>query len=88
MDRSSLLFCGVSLAVTVLIAVLFFPMATLTWDELEASRQAAPAEEMESLELGDFGSVSVLELVDYYMENPPVETSGDAPARTVRFQGC
>lgn len=88
MDRSSLLFCAVSLAATVLIAVLFFPMATLTWDELEASRQAKPAEDMGSIELGDFGSVTVLELVDYYIQNPPVANSDDAPARKARFQGC
>ena len=88
MDRSSLLFCAVSLVATVLVAVLFFPMASLTRDELAASRQATPAEEMGSIELGDFGSVTVLELVDYYMQNPPVAASGDAPARKVRFQGC
>jgi len=88
MDRTSLLFCAVSLAVSILIAILFFPMATLTRGELETSRQAAPAEVMADLELGDFGSVSVLELVEYYLENPPVETSGDAPPRKVRFQGC
>ena len=88
MDRSSLLFCSVSLAVSILVAVLFFPVATLTWGELEASRQATPAEEMTDLELGDFGNVSVQELVDYYIENPPVATIGDAPSRTVRFQGC
>jgi len=88
MDRSSILFCSVSLAVSILIAVLFFPMATLSWGELETSRQATPAEEMPDLELGEFGNVSVLELVDYYIENPPVATSGDAPTRKVRFQGC
>lgn len=59
MNRSSLLFCAASLAASILIAVLFFPMATLTWDELETSRQAQPAEEMGSIELGDFGSVTM-----------------------------
>ncbi len=88
MDRLSLLFCVTSLAASILIAVFFFPMATLTWAELEASRQATPAEEMADLELGDFGNVSVLEMVDYYIENPPVAPSGDAPERKVRFQGC
>ena len=88
MNRSSLLFCAASLAASILIAVLFFPMATLTWDELETSRQAQPAEEMGSIELVDFGSVTVLELVDYYIQNPPAASSGDAPARKVRFQGC
>ena len=88
MDRSSLLFCAASLALSILIAVIFYPMATLSRDELETSRQATPAEEMTDLNLGDFGNVSVLELVDYYIENPPVVTSGVAPARKVRFQGC
>jgi hypothetical protein len=89
MDRASLLFCSLSLAVSVLIAVIFFPFATLSTAELEASRALTPPEEMGELELGDFGAVSVLELVDYYMENPPAPpAAGAAPARAVRFQGC
>ncbi|MCB1851713.1 MAG: hypothetical protein KDI83_13200 [Gammaproteobacteria bacterium] len=88
MDRASLLFCTLSLALSLLISILFFPLATLTQKELEASRLPVPAEEMGDLDLGDFGSVSVPELVDYYLENPPDRSGDEAPVRKVRFQGC
>ena len=89
MDRASLLFCTLSLAVSLLVAVIFFPMASLSPGELEASRALTPAEEMGTLDLGEFGEVSVLEMVDYYIENPPVPSEGAAtPERKVRFQGC
>ncbi|MCB1759621.1 MAG: hypothetical protein KDI68_07535 [Gammaproteobacteria bacterium] len=89
MDRASLLFCALSLAVSLLIAVICLPLASLSTAELQASQALTPAEEMGELDLGDFGSVSVLELVDYYLENPPAPpAAGAAAVRAVRFQGC
>ena len=88
MDRASILFCIISLAVSVLVAVLAFPFATVTRAELDAAQTATPAEQMGELELGEFGRVMVLDLVDYYIENPPAVIEGVVPARQVRFQGC
>lgn len=88
MDRASILFCAASLVVSILIAVVAFPFATVTRAELDASQTATPAEQMGELDLGEFGRVMILDLVDYYIENPPAATAGEVPARQVRFQGC
>jgi hypothetical protein len=43
---------------------------------------------MGTVDLGDFGTVSVLELVSYYMENPPALETPGTRKKKVRFQGC
>ena len=43
---------------------------------------------MGAVDLGDFGTVSVLDLVSYYMENPPAPETPGTKKKKVRFQGC
>lgn len=88
MDRSSLIFCAVSLLLSLLLAAALFPFTTLTEAQLQASGTVAEADQMGDVDLGDFGRVSVQELVDYYVENPPLQATAEAPARPARFQGC
>ena len=88
MDRTSLIFCVVSLAGSLLVALLLFPFATISEEKLRASQTVTAAYEMEAVDLGEFGRVDVQELVDYYIDNPPVKTTTEAPVRAVRFQGC
>ena len=88
MNRTNVIFCAASLVVSLLVAMVAFPVASLTSSQLEASRTVTSAEEMGEIDLGEFGKVMVLELVDYYLENPPVTAAGEAPIRKVRFQGC
>lgn len=89
MNRSSYVFCAVSLLLSLLLAAALFPFTTLTDQQLQASATVTDADQMGELDLGDFGQVSVQEIVDYYVENPPVQAEGEAPpARQVRFQGC
>lgn len=86
MDRASIIFCGASLGGCLLVAALGFQFAALPKAELEASRKAMSAEQFTDVDLGDFGLVSVLELISHYIENPPDEPAGGA--KKVRFQGC
>lgn len=89
MDRASLIFCVLSLAGSLALAAIFYPAAAIDTETLAAWRTPASAEQVPDVDLGDFGTVSVLELVDYYMENPPAApAAGQAPEREVRFQGC
>jgi len=88
MDRKCVVFCIGSLLLSLLVAILAYPLAAIPEARLEAARQVVAAEEMGEMELGDFGAVPVLELVDYYMENPPATVAAGVPARKVRFQGC
>ena len=86
MDKASMIFCGASLGVCLLISALGFQFAALPKVQLEASRKAKSAEQFGDVDLGDFGQVSVLELISHYTENPPEEPEGGA--KKVRFQGC
>ena len=88
MDRASLIFCGASLALTLVLCIDFIPAASISDERLQSSRVATPAYEMGEVDLGDFGQVPVQDLVDYYIENPPAEASGGEVAAKERFQGC
>lgn len=89
MDRASFIFCALALVGTLAVAAALYPLATISPETLEAWRTPASAEEIPDVALNDFGTVSVLELVDFYMENPPAPpVAGTAPEREVRFQGC
>ena len=87
MNRASLIFCAASVAGSLLVAMALFPLASLPEQRLDAWHQAMPAYEMGDVDLGEFGVVSVQELVDYYVDNPPAPVTGAAPSKP-RFQGC
>lgn len=86
MDKSSAIFCTLSLLVSLGIAVLAYPAAAVSPEKLALLKTPVSAEEMGDLDLGDFGTVSVLELVGYYVENPPAPVTGGGHKK--RFQGC
>lgn len=89
MDRFlSLVFCVAALAVCLGGAWLAFPYAALSQEEIAAVRDGREAYEFEDVDLGDFGVVPVLDLVDYYLSNPPVDSTATAADAPVRFQGC
>ena len=92
MNRESLVFCVLALAAALAVCALGFRWAALPTAELEATRRPAQAETLPDVDLGGgFGKVSVIELVGYYLENPPPPAGaspGAAPAATKRFGGC
>ena len=89
MDRISLIFCTLSLVITLGLAAFLYPHAVLPRDVLETSSQSVEAEEIPDINLGDFGIIPVSELLDYYIENPPVIPDTDETnLRRVRIQGC
>lgn len=90
MNRESLLFCSGALAVSLLVAVVGFRFAALPRTTLEACEVPTPAERMPDIDLGkDFGKVSVIDLVAYYLDHPPAPpAAGSAPASVRRFGGC
>jgi len=76
------------LAASLLLAMLLFPLASISTARLDASRTATSAYGMEDVDLGEFGVVPVQELVDYYIDNPPTPVAAGAVASKPRFQGC
>jgi len=89
MNRASLIFCSLSLLVTVGLAQVFYSTAAISSEALLQWKTAAEPDAVPDIDLGEFGTVSVDELIGYYLENPPAPVSpGAGPAREVRFQGC
>jgi hypothetical protein len=86
MDRTCMVFCAAALGGCLALAAVAFPFAAMPREQLDASRKAMSAEQFADVDLGDFGQVSVLELIDHYIENPPAEPASQAGQ--VRFQGC
>lgn len=90
MDRDSLIFCVGALVATLGLSALIYPMAALPADVVARAASPQPAEELGEVELGGgFGTVPVIELMGYYVENPPAPvTQGAVAAPQIRFGGC
>ena len=89
MDRISFVFCALSLIVTIGLAALGYPYAALSVEKISMSSQSVEAGEIPDLDLGDFGIVSVAEILDFFIESPPVPTHATGESvRRVRIQGC
>jgi len=88
MDKPSLVFCVMSLVVSFAVSAIAFPFAARPNSAIEAERMSVDPETLGSIDLGDFGQVSVSELMHYYVANPPPAASEASPAKSHRFQGC
>ncbi len=89
MNRTGMIFCTLSLVLVVFIFWALYPLAAMAPGKLAGWTVPVEPEAVPDVNLGEFGKVSVSELVSYYIENPPVAASkGAAPVRRVRFQGC
>jgi len=88
MNISSLIFCVAAVLGSIAVSVAAFPLAALSPSELTASKTPVEADELGAVDLGDFGTVSVLDLVFHYMENPPAAEATGSKMKKVRFQGC
>lgn len=88
MNRSSVIFCVLSLLASGAICAVGYSLAAMPRAAVSAARTPMPAERMGEIDLGrDFGRVSVLDLVSYYVEHPPASAAAGAP-RPRRFGGC
>lgn len=90
MDRSSIIFCVGTLAACVAIAWVAYPLAALDQATIEAWRTPQPAEVLDDVDVGQgFGELPVIELMGYYVENPPAPVAAtDAVAPALKFGGC
>lgn len=89
MNRESWLFCIGTLAASLAVCAIGFSFAALPQEAVEAARRPAPAEALPDIDLGGgFGKVPVVELLGYYIENPPAPTGTAAVPAVKRFGGC
>jgi len=88
MKLSHCLFCIISLASMLLLGMFLFPLAAKSKAEIEFATTPQSAEVFDDIDLGEFGEVPVLDLVDYYLENPPAPETATNLDKKTRFQGC
>lgn len=91
LNKESLIFCGAALAATLAVSAIGFSLAARPRAAVEAARQPAAAETLPDVDIGGgFGKVSVIELVGFYIENPPAPKGDgdDASSSVKRFGGC
>ena len=82
----SLLFCVASLAAVAGVTWLAYPYAARSSQDVADSVTPQGAEMFEDVDLGDFGLISVLDMMQHYIDSPPLEADGGETQ--VRFQGC
>lgn len=90
MDRNSIIFCVGSLVVCFGLAWVGFPLAAMDPEKVEMANTPQPAELMPMIDVGmGFGELPALELIGYYIENPPAPPSGgEVAAPEIKFGGC
>ena len=88
MDKSSILFCIGALIGSALLAKFAYPLAAISKQQLATSQSILSADELGFIDLGEFGEVSVSDMVSYYMDNPPEPKTEELNPGKVRFEGC
>ena len=89
MDRPSLIFCTLSLLVSLGLSWGFYSPSAIAPETLAKWTVPVAPEAVPDINVGEFGVVSVGELVGYYIEHTPAPLlPGMVPPREVRFQGC
>ena len=87
MKKISIIFCIGALFLSFLIAWLTFPMATMSDKEIKALKTAKSPEQFQTYNLDEFGDVSVLEMMEYYLTNPPA-IFNDKHTKKGKNHGC
>jgi len=90
LDRTGVIFCSAGVVLATLACGIGFSVAALPAETLQAARTPAPPETLPDVEIPGFGKVSVIDLMGYYIDNPPAPAGApgaSAPA-VQRFGGC
>ncbi len=89
MNRVSIIFCTVSLLITAVVLGAGFNLAAMPSQAIAAAKVPVPPESLPDIDMPGFGKVSVMDLMGYYIENPPAAaTSAGAAPAAKRFGGC
>lgn len=83
---SGLVFCVASLVIVAGFAWWVFPYAARSPQQVMQASTMQGAEMFDDVDLGEFGVVPVLDMMQHYIENPPLET--ESSENKIRFQGC
>ena len=87
---SIVVFCVLTLVGSLGLCALIYPFATVSAEEAKQASTPQPMEFFDVVDLGeDYGVLPVVELLGYYLDNPPEPpTAGAAAPRKLQFGGC
>jgi hypothetical protein len=89
LDRTGVIFCSAGVVLATLACAAGFSLAALPPEKLQAAQIPAGPEALPDIDIPGFGKVSVLDLMGYYIDNPPAPASATtATPATQRFGGC
>lgn len=89
MDRNSLIFCTMSLVVSLVVAAFGVPFASAPSEVLARYRTPVSPDALPAIDVKGYGSIAVSDLVGFYIENPPASKNPAATTeREVHFEGC
>lgn len=91
LDRTGVIFCSTGVVLAALACGIGFSLAALPAETLQAAKKPAPPETLPDIEIPGFGKVSVIDLMGYYIDNPPVPSGasgGSSGPAVQRFGGC
>lgn len=88
--KQILLYCVVCLALTLGVVTVLFEHAALTSQAQTRANTPQPMETFKPIDLGTpYGTVSMTDLVGYYLEHPPkAATAGAASQQPTHIGGC
>lgn len=90
LNRTGVVFCSASIVAAAVVCIGGYRLAALPKEVVAAAKVPVPPESLPELDLPGFGKVAVLDLVGYYIDNPPAPPSpgGSTSAAPKRFGGC
>lgn len=89
LNRTGVIYCSASLVVAGVVCAVGFSFAALPRETVAAAKVAAPPESLPELDLPGFGKITAIDLIGYYIDNPPVPAAAGGAAPAVkRFGGC
>jgi len=90
LDRIGVIFCSAGVVSAMIACSVGFALAALPPEKLGAALTPVPPENLPDVVIPGFGTVSVMDLMGYYIDNPPAPpgASGDTAPAVQRFGGC
>lgn len=89
LDRTGVIFCSAGVVLATLACSVGFAITALPAETLQAAKKPVPPETLPDIDIPGFGKVSVLDMMGYYIDNPPAPAGGGSSAPAAqRFGGC
>jgi hypothetical protein len=89
-SKEILTFCSLSLVLTIALCGVLYSTTSMSSKQVIMAATPQPMEDFDMIDLGeDYGMISVVELLGYYLDNPPeLEVSTGVKPRKLQFGGC